>query len=134
MSATPRISRARLLGRLRVASRKGDKSALGIAIAEMRTLACSPRYWEKYLDLLDNPLARLVDLLVIKRGERIAEQKGWTGRRRSAAPRPGAPPRPGPVSPPVAVSRPTSARSGRRSARPRPRTAPSQPSLFPDWP
>jgi hypothetical protein len=128
VSATPRISRARVLGRLRVASRKGDKNALGIAIAEMRTLACSPRYWEKYLDLLDNPLARLVDLLVIKRGERIAEQKGWTGRRRSAAPRAGAASRPVAASRPGVASRPTPA--GRR----RPRTAPSQPSLFPDWP
>ena len=43
----------------------------------MRTLANSPRYWEKYLGLLSNPLARLVDLLVIKQGERIAHQKGW---------------------------------------------------------
>jgi hypothetical protein len=44
----------------------------------MRTLALSPRYWQKYLLLLRNPLARLVDLLVIKQGERIAHQKGWT--------------------------------------------------------
>lgn len=43
----------------------------------MRTLAHSPRYWEKYLGLLRNPLARLVDLLVIKQGERIAHLKGW---------------------------------------------------------
>ena len=43
----------------------------------MRTLAHSPRYWEKYLGLLRNPSARLVDLLVIKQGERIAHQKGW---------------------------------------------------------
>lgn len=43
----------------------------------MRTLALSPRYWQKYLLLLRNPLARLVDLLVIKQGERIAHQKGW---------------------------------------------------------
>jgi hypothetical protein len=43
----------------------------------MRTLALSPRYWEKYLALLRNPLARLVDMLVIKQGDRIAHQKGW---------------------------------------------------------
>jgi hypothetical protein len=43
----------------------------------MRTLAHSPRYWEKYLILLRNPAARLVDLLVIKQGEKIAHQKGW---------------------------------------------------------
>jgi hypothetical protein len=43
----------------------------------MRTLALSPRYWEKYLALLRNPMARLVDMLVIKQGDRIAHQKGW---------------------------------------------------------
>ena len=43
----------------------------------MRTLAHSPRYWERYLHLLSSPLARLVDLLVIKQGDRIAAQKGW---------------------------------------------------------
>ena len=43
----------------------------------MRTLAHSPKYWEKYLTLLRNPLARLVDMLLIKQGERIAHQKGW---------------------------------------------------------
>ena len=52
----------------------------------MKVLALSPRYWEKYLVLLANPLARLVDLLVIKQGERIARQKGrkvpTTARRR----------------------------------------------------
>ncbi len=60
----------------------------------MRTLALSPRYWEKYLALLGNPMARLVDLLVIKQGERIAHQKGWKqpGRRRSAATSAGPPP------------------------------------------
>jgi hypothetical protein len=62
---------------LRAASRKGDRHALTVAIDQMRTLALSPRYWEKYLTLLKNPLARLVDLLVIKQGERIAHQKGW---------------------------------------------------------
>ena len=44
----------------------------------MRTLAHSPRYWEKLpRRCCRNPLARLVDLLVIKQGERIAHQKGW---------------------------------------------------------
>jgi hypothetical protein len=46
----------------------------------MRTLALSPRYWERYLALLANPFARLVDLLVIKQGDRIAHQKGGRSR------------------------------------------------------
>lgn len=50
---------------------------MAIALDGMRTLAHSPRYWEKYLALLRNPFARLVDLLVIKQGEKIAHQKGW---------------------------------------------------------
>ena len=72
-----RISGAKILGDLRLAGRKGDRSALTLALDGMRTLAHSPRYWEKYLALLRNPFARLVDLLVIKQGERIAHQKGW---------------------------------------------------------
>jgi hypothetical protein len=72
-----RISGNRILSDLRLASRKGDRSALTLALDGMRTLAHSPRYWEKYLVLLRNPFARLVDLLVIKQGERIAHQKGW---------------------------------------------------------
>jgi hypothetical protein len=72
-----RVSSAKVLRELRTAARKGDRSALTLALDEMRTLALSPRYWEKYLALLGNPLARLVDLLVIKQGERIAHQKGW---------------------------------------------------------
>lgn len=68
-----------------------------LAVDQMRTLAYSPRYWEKYLHLLMNPLARLVDLLVIKQGEKIAKQKGWvkpkrrvskTGKRAGGAPGP----------------------------------------------
>jgi hypothetical protein len=51
----------------------------------MRTLALSPRYWEKYLALLRNPLARLVDLTTIKQGDRIAHQKGWKLPKPSAA-------------------------------------------------
>jgi hypothetical protein len=72
-----RISAQRILGDLRLASRKGDRAALSLALDQMRTLAHSPKYWEKYLALLRNPLARLVDMVVIKQGERIAHQKGW---------------------------------------------------------
>ncbi|MBI1734120.1 MAG: hypothetical protein HYR51_02995 [Candidatus Rokubacteria bacterium] len=72
-----RVSRDKILTHLRLAAKKGDRSALEIALGQMRTLALSPRYWEKYLGLLRNPLARLVDLTVIKQGERIAHQKGW---------------------------------------------------------
>lgn len=79
MAPTPpsRISRDKVLAELRLAARKGDRAALALALDQMRTLALSPRYWEKYLALLANPLARLVDLLVIKQGDRIAHQKGW---------------------------------------------------------
>ena len=72
-----RISQARLVGDLKLAAKRGDRTALSLALDQMRTLAHSPRYWEKYLSLLSNPLARLVDLLVIKQGDRIAFQKGW---------------------------------------------------------
>jgi len=72
-----RISGNKILSDLRLAGRKGDRSALTIALDSMRTLAHTPRYWEKYLGLLRNPAARLVDMLVIKQGERIAHQKGW---------------------------------------------------------
>jgi hypothetical protein len=72
-----RINRAKLLGDLRLAAKRGDRTALALALDQMRTLAHSPRYWERYLALLSNPLARLVDLLVIKQGDRIAYQKGW---------------------------------------------------------
>jgi hypothetical protein len=112
-----RVSRGKVLEQLRLAARKGDRTALVLAVDQMRTLAYSPRYWEKYLHLLTNPLARLVDLLVIKQGDKIARQKGWikprrrvskTGKRAGAAP-------------------------GRRPARKR--SVPPgdlQPSLFPD--
>ena len=123
-----RVSRTRILDQLRAAARKGDRSALQIALGDMRTLAYSPRYWERYLDLLDNPLARLVDLLVIKQGDRIAGQKGWTlGRRR---------PRRGTGG--TAASRGRAAGgTGRAAARPAPtrrraRPTPTQPSLFPE--
>ena len=78
MTRPSRISRARILEQLKLASRKGDRSALTLATDQMKTLAYSPRYWESYLELLANPLARLVDLLVIKQGDKIAHQKGWT--------------------------------------------------------
>jgi hypothetical protein len=123
VSASPRISRARVLDQLRVAARKGDRNALQIALGEMRTLAYSPRYWDKYLELLANPLARLADLLVIKQGDRIADQKGWPRRRGRAAKRPE-----------VKGSARPAARRGAAPARRGPgRAAPAQPSLFPDW-
>jgi hypothetical protein len=80
-----RISGQRVLVDLRLASRKGDRAALTLALDRMRTLAHSPRYCERNLALLRNPLARLVDLLVIKQGERIANQKGWKLPRAGAA-------------------------------------------------
>jgi hypothetical protein len=72
-----RISAQKIMGDLRLASKKGDRAALSLALDQMRTLAHSPKYWEKYLLLLRNPLARLLDMVVIKQGERIAHQKGW---------------------------------------------------------
>jgi len=66
-----RISRGKILEQLRLAARKGDRTALMLACEQMKTLAYSPRYWEKYLELLTSPLARLVDLLLIKQGEKI---------------------------------------------------------------
>ncbi len=106
-------SQTRILDNLRLASRKGDRTALALALDEMRTLAFSPRYWIRYLTLIQHPLARLVDLLVIKQGDKIARQKGWSpaarrGRRpaRVKAEKPPrarrpAPPRPGPQQPPL---------------------------------
>ena len=76
-TAPSRISGGKILTELRLAAKKGDRAALTLALDQMRTLAHSPKYWEKYLTLLRNPLARLVDLIVIKQGERIAHQKGW---------------------------------------------------------
>jgi hypothetical protein len=72
-----RISAQKIMADLRLASKKGDRAALSLDLDQMRTLAHSPKYWEKYLTLLRNPLARLVDMVVIKQGERIAHQKGW---------------------------------------------------------
>jgi len=117
MARTPpsRVNLKRITDNLRTASRRGDRAALTLAVDQMKTLALSPRYWEKYLGLLRNPLARLVDLLVVKQGERIAHQKGWKL------------PRPAPSSPAPAKTGAKSARAARRHA-----TAPSerQPSLF----
>ena len=81
-----RISAQKIMGDLRLESKKGDRAALSLALDQMRTLAHSPKYWEKYLVLLRNPLARLVDMVVIKQGERIAHQQGWKLPKPSPAP------------------------------------------------
>jgi hypothetical protein len=108
-------SQNRVLDNLRLASRKGDRTALALALDEMRTLAFTPRYWVRYLTLIRHPLARIVDLLVIKQGDKIARQKGWP---QAARPR---------RRPPSA--RPERAPRGRRP--PRSRSGPDQPPLFP---
>ena len=116
MPPASRVSVQRVLDDLRLAARKGDRAALALALDQMRTLAHSPRYWERYLQLLRNPLARLVDLLVLKQGDRIAHQKGWK------LPRPA--PRAGPPAPP---------RKARKAPAPGRRPgvgAGQQPSLF----
>jgi hypothetical protein len=105
-----------VLDRLRLAAKKGDRAALALALDEMRTLAFTPRYWVRYLTLLQHPLARLVDLLVIKQGDRIAQQKGWPG----AARRRPKPTRAEGTKPPR-----------RRTAPPRRRATADQPTLFP---
>jgi hypothetical protein len=129
MARTPpsRINRGKILRDLRAASRKGDRAALTLAVSEMRTLALSPRYWEKYLELLRNPLARLVDLLVIKQGDRIAHQKGWK-RPRPASPRPA----PAPARGAGGQGGQTRGSDGpaRKARRPRGAGAPLQASLF----
>jgi hypothetical protein len=111
-TAPSRVSARKVLLDLRLAAKKGDRNALSLALDQMRTLAHSPRYWERYLALLRNPLARLVDLLVIKQGERIAHQKGWK------LPRPA----------PAAESKPKRGKKPKRRGPP-PATA-TQPSLF----
>jgi hypothetical protein len=112
-----RISRSRIVDQLKLAARKGDRVALTLATEQMKMWAYSPRYWEKYLELLAHPLARLVDLTVIKQGERIARQKGWVKRKREAPKR-------------RAKDRASGARPPRR--RPATASAPTQPSLFPE--
>ena len=108
-------SQTRILDNLRIASRKGDRTALALALDEMRTLAFSPRYWIRYLTLIQHPLARLVDLLVIKQGDKIARQKGWSPAGRRAR-------RPARVraEKPAPARKPSPARAG-----------PQQPPLFP---
>jgi hypothetical protein len=107
-----RISVQKIMADLRLAGKKGDRAALALALDRMRTLAMSPKYWEKYLTLLRNPHARLVDLLVLKQGERIAHQKGWKLPKAPAAP-------------------PVKARKGKKApARARAAGGSQQPSLF----
>ncbi len=120
MTRPSRISRARIVEQLRLAARKGDRAALALAADQMRTLAYSPRYWEKYLELLANPFARLVDLLLIKQGDRIARQKGWTRPRRARPAKPAAEP-------------PPRGKGTARRRRPA-RVNAEQQSLFPDLP
>jgi hypothetical protein len=108
-----RISRAVILAQLRLAATKGDRAALTLALDQMKTWAYSPRYWQKYIHLLAHPLARLVDLTVIKQGDKIAHQKGWVKLPRE------------PRKPKRAAGR----RPARRTRRP---AAPAQPSLFPE--
>jgi len=114
-----RLNRAAIIGQLKVAARKGDRVALTLATEQMKTWAHSPRYWQKYLQLLTHPLARLMDLTVIKQGEKIARQKGWVKARR--------PPKP------QSKGRRPSERKTRQAAT-RPAATPVQPSLFPDLP
>ena len=115
------MSRAKILEQLRLAGRKGDRTALALATEQMKTLAYSPRYWEKYLDLLASPLARLVDMLLIKQGEKIAHQKGWVPRRRDRGAR--------------AADKKGKGRGGEAKPRRRRRPAPAeQQPLFPDLP
>lgn len=119
-----RINRAKIIEQLRLASRKGDRAALTLAADQMKTLAFSPRYWEKYLELLANPLARLVDLLMIKQGDKIARQKGWVKPRRGRrAPRK------------VGARKPAARKLAGKGSRGRPAPpAGQQQSLFPDLP
>jgi hypothetical protein len=97
-----------------LAARKGDRSALTLAVDQMKTWAYSPRYWQKYMQLLSHPLARLVDLTVIKQGDKIAHQKGWVKLPRE----------PRKVKPKRGTER--------RAAARRPGPAAAQPSLFPE--
>ena len=118
MTQSARPSRAAIIGHLKVAARKGDRVALTLATEQMKLWAYSPRYWRKYLQLLTHPLARLVDLTVIKQGDRIARQKGWVSPTRPPTKRPAARRRPAEREP-----RPRKARAA---------APPDQPSLFPD--
>jgi hypothetical protein len=117
VTSPSRISRAVILSQLKLAARKGDRAALTLATEHMKMWAYSPRYWKRYLDLLAHPLARLVDLLLIKQGEKIARQKGWVRPRRR-------PSKPAPKRQALA-----SRRAGPRATR---GAAPTQPWLFPE--
>ena len=119
-----RPSRAAIIALLKVAARKGDRVALGRATEQMKLLAYSPRYWERYLQLLTHPLARLVDLTVIKQGEKIARQKGWV--------KAGHPLRT--VPPPGGRAGARRPRAAAAHAQARPAVVPTQASLFPDLP
>ena len=114
MTRPSRISRGVIVGQLRLAAKKGDRAALTLAVDQMKTWAYSPRYWQKYMQLLTHPLARLVDLTVIKQGDKIAHQKGWVKLPRAPRKRKRKPERRAAVR------------------RPRPVAAPAQPSLFPE--
>ena len=114
------MSRAGIIDQLKLAARKGDRVALTLATEQMKTLAYSPRYWEKYLLLLGHPLARLVDLTVIKQGEKIARQKGWVKPKRQPA-------KPAPARRRGGATRRARAAASRAAT-------PTQPSLFPDLP
>src|SRR5262245_30326103 len=116
MPGAARPSRAAIISQLKLAAKKGDRVALALATDQMKIWAYSPRYWQKYLQLLTHPLARLVDLTVIKQGDKIAHQKGW----KVAARRPSKP----------TNRKPTTVRP--RRSRARDAGLPSQPSLFPD--
>ena len=121
MTRPSRISRAKILEQLRLAGRKGDRTALALAAEQMKTLAYSPRYWEKYLDLLASPLARLVDMLLIKQGDKIAHQKGWVARRKERVAR--------------GAGKGAKGKAGAGKPRRRRRPAgPEQQPLFPDLP
>jgi hypothetical protein len=130
MARTPpsRVNLKRITDNLRVAARKGDRTALTLAVEQMKILALSPRYWERYLGLLRNPMARLVDLLVIKQGDRIAHQKGWKLLGRGLRP-----PSDG-RSAPAARARPASPQDRLRGRSPRSKqrrmSSPQQPTLF----
>ena len=118
MTSPSGISRARIIEQLRLASRKGDRGALMLATDQMKTLAYSPRYWDKYLELLSNPLARLVDLMVIKQGDKIAHQKGWTRPKRERS----------------SKTKAKGAKGNERARRKRSTPPSAQGSLFPDLP
>jgi hypothetical protein len=119
VTSPSRISRARIVEQLKMAARKGDRGALMLAAEQMKTLAYTPRYWDKYLDLLAHPLARLVDLLLIKQGDKIAHQKGWVRPKRDRRP---------------ATGTARGAKAAKPGGRRRPPSSPAQASLFPDLP